>query len=833
MHGGGVEDRPGPVSGDGGGYRENSFGGRLRALRETAGLTQGELASRAGLTAKAVSALERGERRRPYPHTVRSLADALYLADDERAAFVASGRAGAPKAAVKEDPPPVHLPAPATALVGRERDVEAVASLFGRPGARLVTLTGPGGVGKTRLATEVARASLAAGIFPDGASFVALAPVGDASLVLPTVARSLLDAGEAEGPSSPASLRAHLQDKSLLLVLDNFEHLMGAAVEVADLVGACPGLAVLATSRAPLRVRGEREYPVAPLGVPDPTKAPGLEDVVGAPAVDLFVRRARQASPGFEPSEANAAAIAAICWRLEGLPLAIELAAARIRFLGPTALLARLDRALEASGARDLPERQRTMRATLDWSHDLLDEPERGLFRRLSVFAGGFDFDAAESVGEDRGPDGDDVLVLLGRLVEQSLVLAEPVEGGPGIRYRMLEPIRQYALEKLEEAGAQETRRRHAEHYLALAERARPHLNGPDQCPWLDRLEGEIYNLRAAIGWSLGGGDPEVALRLVAELWWFWYKRGHLTEGRRWLEEALGRSATPGPARAEAFNGAGVLARNQADYDRARALLTEGLALQRELGDGKGTADVLLNLGTVALDRGDPAGAATLFDESLSLRRQLGDRWGAALALNNLGVAARARGDLADAASLCEESLEEFRALGDRAGIAMVLSNLGKVAEEEDAPARAAGFYGESLGLYRELEDKRNVALLACRLGGISRIQRDYLRAETLFKEALLLHRELGDRLGIGQDLEGLAAMRASLGWSEGAVRLWAAAERLREEIGAPPEDAERALSEPLIAAAREALGEEAFTAAWAAGRETPLEEVISEVLND
>lgn len=799
----------------------------LKRLRDAAGLTQEELAQRAGLTAKAVSALERGERRRPYPHTVRSLSDALGLGEGERASLAAAvpGRsetARAPASGVR-----AVLPAPATALVGRERDVEAVVGLIRHPANRLVTLTGPGGVGKTRLATEVARALLAAGSFPDGASFVALAPLDDASLVLPTIAQALLDAGETEGLSSAASLRAYLRDKRLLLVLDNFERLLEAAPEVAPLLETCPGLAVLATSRAPLRIRGEREYPVAPLAVPDPARAPRLEDVAGAPAVELFVQRARQASPAFEASEANAAAVAAICWRLEGLPLALELAAARMRFLGPTALLSRLDRALEASGARDLPERQRTMRATLDWSYELLSEPEKDLFARLSVFAGGFDLEAAENVGEDRGSDHEDALVLLGSLVEQSLVLAEPGKGGT-LRYRMLEPVRQYALEKLGEGGErEEIGRRHAAYHLALAERARPELRGPDQAAWLDRLEAELDNLRAAIAWSLEHGHPEMALRLVAQLWWFWYKRGHLGEGRRWLERALVRGASPKAARAEALNGAGVLARNQADYGRARVWLEESLSLHKELGDEGGAADVLVNLGTVALDRGDYPRSAKLFDESLSLRRKLGDRWGVALALNNLGVVARARGDLTAAASLGEESLGLFRELGDGGGVAMVLSNLGKVAEEEGAYDEATAFYGESLALYRAVGERKSIALLACRLGGISRIQADHARAAALYEESLRLHRELGDRLGISQDLEGLGALRAASGSPEPAIRLWAAAEALREEIGAPPEDVERATYEPLVAAAREALGEEAFATAWAEGRRLPPERVL------
>jgi tetratricopeptide (TPR) repeat protein len=458
------------------------------------------------------------------------------------------------------------------------------------------------------------------------------------------------------------------------------------------------------------------------------------------------------------------------------------------------------------------------MRATLDWSHDLLSEPEKNLFARLSVFAGGFDLEAAETVGEDRESDDEDVLVLLGRLVEQSLVVAEPGKGGGGLRYRMLEPVRQYALEKLDDGG-EETRRRHARYYLALAERARPRLTGPDQASWLDRLEAENDNLRAAIGWSLDRDDAEVALRLVAELWWFWYKRGHLNEGRRWLEEALGRSTTPSAARAEALNGAGVLARNQADFERAQRWLEESLDLHRELGDERGSADVLVNLGTVALDRGNYPRSAALFEESLSLRKKLGDRWGIALALNNLGVVALARGDLAEAASLCEEGLELFRALEDRSGVAMVLSNLGKAVEERGAYSKAAAFYGESLTLYRELGEKKSVALLACRLGGVSNILGDHARAQALYDESLRLHGELGDRLGISQDLEGIAAMRAACGRVESAVRLWAAAEALREEIGAPPNDPERARHEPLVAEAREALGEDAFAKAWAEGR--------------
>jgi transcriptional regulator with XRE-family HTH domain len=381
-----VEDRLDPAARDTNKEHDAPFGVKLKELREAAGLTQEELVFRAGLTAKAVSALERGQRRRPYPHTVRSLADALDLSDAERASLRATvpGRgdtAPAPDAAVA----PV-LPVPPTLLVGRKREVEEISGMLGREMVRLLTLTGTGGVGKTRLALQVARE--AAGLFRDGVVFAALAPLKDVTLVLPTIAQALI-LRDIEGLSSREVLQAYLRDKRLLLVLDNFEHLLEAAPEVAKLIEGCPNLHVLATSRAPLRVRGEQEYPVPPLEVPDPTHVPNLEDVGGAPAVELFVERARAASPAFELTRQNAASVAVICWRLDGLPLALELGAARARFLGPTALLSRLDRALDAGGARDLPERQRTMRSTLDWSHDLLHEPEKELFGRLSVFAGG------------------------------------------------------------------------------------------------------------------------------------------------------------------------------------------------------------------------------------------------------------------------------------------------------------------------------------------------------------------------------------------------------------------------------------------------------------
>jgi DNA-binding NarL/FixJ family response regulator len=392
----------------------------------------------------------------------------------------------------------------------------------------------------------------------------------------------------------------------------------------------------------------------------------------------------------------------------------------------------------------------------------------------------------------------------------------------------MLETVKEYALERLEVAGEeQEMRRAHAVHYLALAEEARPEMKGPRQTEWFDRLESEHDNLRAALSWSLEGGDAEMALQLVANLWWFWYKRGHLSEGRRWLEEALEQIASPAPARGEALNGAGVLARNQSDYERAQEWLEESLVLRRDLGDKAGTSMVLVDLGTVAGDRGDVGQAAEFFEKSLRLKKELGDTWGTALVLGNLGVAAHHRGDLADAAALLQESLELFRVLGDKGSVAWTSGTLGEVAEDQNDYEKAAASYQGSLALYRKVGDKEGIAELTRSLGRIAQVQSDYGRAATLYDESLRLNKELGERLGIARDLEGMAALRAARGRSESATRLWAAAEVLHEEISAPLENVERAKHEALTSAARQTLGEAAFANAWAEGRKLSPEQAL------
>ena len=743
------------------------FGTRLRRLREAAGLTQEELALRSGVSAKAISTLERGERKRPYPHTIRSLADALDLSENERAAlFVAVPKRGSVDAPVGPAlATESNLPIPSTSLLGRKRELAEIKTFLQE--ARLLTLTGTGGVGKTRLAIEATRD--ATRLFPDGAVFVTLASLSDFTFVLPTVAQSL-GLREAGGEI----LRGYLRDKQLLLVLDNFEHVLEAAPEVAALIETCPKLSVLVTSRAPLRVRGEQEYPVQPLALPTSTISPTVEEVVGSPSGRLFAERAREASPAFELTLHNAAAVAAICWRLAGLPLALELAAARVKFLDPATLLSRLDQALSAVGARDLPQRQRTMWATLDWSHELLSEEERVLFRRLSVFIGGFSLEAAEAVGASGRIFAKNVLEILGQLVEQSLVVAQPDQKGSGVRYGMLEPVMQYALEKLQESReAEETKRRHFAYFLGLAEEAEQiyglltgtKLTGAEGEAWMDRLEREHDNLRTALGWAKERGEVEAGLRLVGALGWFWWTRGYFVEGHNWAEHFLekpvrGDLRAMDGARAKALLGAGMLSYGRGDLLRSLGLLEEGLATYRRLGDQAGTAAILAELGKVVRAQGDDDRAQELSKEGLHLSRLLGDNRSAAISLLTQGHLARHRGDLARAAELFGEALALWKKLEDRRGVAYSLCNLGVAALERGEAGYALELHEESLRLYEALQDKPGRAYALINLGDVARSLGEEGRAVSLYEEALALHKELGIERGVLRALERLGSQR-------------------------------------------------------------------------
>jgi predicted ATPase len=538
---------------------------------------------------------------------------------------------------------------------------------------RLLTLTGAGGVGKTRLAIAVAGDVV--DHFEDGAYFVDLAPIVDPALV-PSAIAGVLEVGETAGKPLVESLVAHLRGRSALLVLDNFEQVAAATPLVAGLLATCPALKVLVTSRAALRLSGEHEYPVPPLELPDPKRLPDPEALARYEAVTLFIQRARAARPDFEVTNASAPAVAELCARLDGLPLAIELAAARVKLLSPQAPLARLGRRLSllTGGARDLPARQQTLHSTIDWSYDLLEPAERTLFARLAVFVGGCSLEAVEAVcnvGDDLLLDpsagsGQAVLDALALLVDKSLLRqAEGPDGEP--RFTMLETIREYAAERFETSGDAECwRQRHAGYSLALAEQAAPELTGPRQAAWLERLERDHDNLRAALGRALERDQTELGLRLAGALGRFWEIRGHLREGQGWLERALSRwPEAPAAARAAALNAAGSLAYHACAYERAATLHQEALSLRRVLGDRRGVAVSLHDLGITALHLGDLDRSEALCAEGRAIWRELGDQRGVAISLNSSAILARNRGDHERARAYYEESLALFRGIGD------------------------------------------------------------------------------------------------------------------------------------------------------------------------
>ena len=541
---------------------------------------------------------------------------------------------------------PHNLPAQPTPLVGREQELAKARQSLHQPDVRLLTLSGPGGTGKTRLSLQLAADALYD--YENGCYFVPLSPISDPAQVAPAIAQAL-GVKETPGQSLTESLKVYLKDKQLLLVLDNFEQVVAAATLVGDLLTAAPRLKIIVTSRTILRVYGEQEYPVPPLALPDLTRLPTSEQLESYAAIALFVQRARLVKPDFHLTPQNAAAVAEICARLDGLPLAIELAAARIKLLTPPAILARLDQRLKllTGGARDLPARQQTLRGAIDWGYDLLDEGEKAVFSRLAVFAGGCTLEAAEVICNPTGDLPVEVFDILASLVDKSMLRqVEEIDkdGTPRPldepRFIMLQIIREYALEKLSEAGQDEILQdRHAAFYMGLAETAEKELVGPGQVEWLGRLELEQDNLRGSLACALERGDAETALRLGNALWRFWQIRGNLTEGRRWLEQSLTKAVNVAvPVRAKAYNAAGILARDQGDYDQALAYLQVSLTLQRQIGNKQGVANALNTLGSVTAYKGDYDQAIKYHEESLALRRELGDKRGIAVSLSSLGT---------------------------------------------------------------------------------------------------------------------------------------------------------------------------------------------------
>jgi predicted ATPase/DNA-binding XRE family transcriptional regulator len=809
------------------------FGEQLRHYREAAGFSQEELAERAGLSANAISALERGERKRPHPDTLRRLAEALGLGEEGRsqlAALVrARGDAPSASAAVPESLAASgdDLPDPLTPLIGREREVEVVRRLLAHAEGRLLTLIGPGGVGKTRLALQVMRA--VSGQYPHGVVWVDLASLSDSALVLPTIARAV--GVETLGGDVSEALHTHLRGRRMLLALDNFEHVLDVATGIAALLRACSELRILTTSRAPLHIRGEQEYSVPPLELPPPGRVAIGPEVSAVPSVQLFLWHARQRDPAFELDRESAATVSAICHRLAGVPLALELAAARVKLLGTAELLARLDRALPVltGGPRDVPARQQTMEGAIRWSYDLLKPVEQALFRRLSVFAGGWALEAAESVGTEGAERPDDVFDRLGALVEQSLVTVAHDEHGT--RYGILEPIRHFALARLEESGEEEeTRWRHATYYMALAERAAVEIEGGSgQVVSLERLDREHDNLRAVLGWCERAPEgAEAGLRLACALWRFWEVRGHVGEGSRWLSGALARSdRLPPVLRARALTAAGNLARDGADYEGATAYHEQSLELWRRLGDRGGIARSLNNLGVISRDLGDAEGTIRLCQESLDLFRAVGDQHGAAIALISLGIAASQQEAYERARSWYEESLALFRTSGDSWHTGWVLNHLAHLMVKQGDVAAARGTADESLGLQRAAGDAWGIAMALVALGKVAQADNDLGTAARLFGEALGLLVEAGVERAIPDCLEDLAGVALASGQPGRAARLAGAGEALRESVGV----IQTAGKGPDDAIGLTGLRAGPQASAWAEGRALTREQITAEVV--
>jgi predicted ATPase/class 3 adenylate cyclase len=728
---------------------------------------------------------------------------------------------------------PNNLPRQLTSFVGREREMMDVKNLLST--SPLLTLTGSSGSGKTRLALQVGAELVET--FRDGVWLVALEVVSDQLMVPRAIASAVGVHEDLSFVARPLSdvLVDSLKEKSLLLIVDNCEHVLSASAEIATLLlRSCPDVRILATSQERLGVGGERVYQVSSLSIPSPQQPPTAERLAQYEAVRLFTERAALSQPRFTLTAGNAPAVAQVVQQLEGIPLAIELAAARVKVMSVDQIAARLNerfRLLTVGPRTDAPRHQ-TLRAALDWSYDLLSEAEQGLLRRLAVFAGSFDLEAVEAICGDQA--GADILDLLSRLVEKSLVMFD--EQDATARYRLLETVRLYGQEMLTAAGEEPAvRARHRDWYLIMAERAEPALAGPEQKDWLDRLELEHDNFRAALRWSLSGDDETgPLLRLAGALWRFWEIRGHWIEGRKWLETTLAKTAgVEGPSRIKVLSGAANLAFDQGDFPRAHALGEGTLALSQKVGDKQGTVVCLNLLGLEACSIENFGRARELGAESLRLSQELGDTMGIAGGLAILGLVARGEGDTTKAIEQLTQSLQHFRALGDRLRSSLVLLNLGLVVREQGDLNQARVLFEESLDLFKTLGDRWGVAFSQSNLGILAWTQHEHERAADLYKESLVLRRELKDKRGIATSLVGLAAVATRQEHFERAATLFGAAEALREsiEVALPPFI--RGEYDNLIASVRSKLPSAIYEKARSRGRALDQDQAIDYALKD
>ncbi len=745
--------------------------------------------------------------------------------------------------------PPPRLPSPLTSFLGRQRELATVMRLLAS--SRLLTLTGAPGTGKTRLALEVA--AQVADTFADGVVFVPLASVTDPALLLPTIVQAT-DVPRPGGESVLEALTDDLSNKRLLLILDNFEQIVAAAPNLIEILARCPELRMLVTSRVRLHLRGEREVAVPPLELPPVSVAGGVRKVLPTErrleeyaAIALFVERARDVVPDFVITEETAGAIAEICYRLDGLPLAIELAAARAKLLPPASMLARLERRLPLliGGPRDLPARQQTLRSAIAWSYDLLDGGDQRLLRRLAIFTGGATPDAAQAVCTDEAPgqpgggqllslvSTDNLLDRLESLVSESLVVQTTISGlasEPELRFSLLETIREYALEQLVESGELASiQRRHAGHFLELAERAEPYLVSPQRAEWVSRLERENPNLQAAMDWWISQGDVRRGLRMASALVWFWALRGHLPEGRERMAALLASPSLAASSldQAHALQIAATLAHHQRDFNAARALQEDSLRILRALGNQEELITALSVWGNILMQQGDYDAARAAFQENLAICQKLENIPGICFNLSNLGNIAHEQQDYAAARSLHEQCLEVCRAVQFSTGVAVQLHHLAMIAEDEGEFAEARALYEQSLSVWQADADQYGVARALLHLGGAATAQGDSIAAHGYLVRALELMKRMDDVAGIALVLERCARLAAAQQQPTRALTLAGAATALRERVGIPRPANVAAEIDAALSPAREVLGTTAAKA-WAEGEALTVEQTIS-----
>src|SRR6202166_2811769 len=758
-----------------------------------------------------------------------------YDSTHDLARDLAAIRDRVPEAASRHFAPRLNtLPSQATAFIGRERELAAVKELLLREDVRVVTLTGPGGIGKTRLALQAA--SELRERFDRGICFIPLAAVSDASLI-PSIIAQGCGIRETGRPVSIQSLKEYLQDSrsNLLLFFDNFEHMLTAAPVVSELISAAQKLRVLVTSRAPLHIYGEFEFPVPTLALPDLQHGTSRSILSQNPTVALFMARAVAIKPNFELTDENARAVATICTRLDGLPLAIELAAARIKLLSPSAMQSRLESSLQllTGGAKDLPMRQQTLRATMDWSYDLLSPAEQTLFRRLSVFVGGCTLEGVEAVCNTKQDLQIDVLDGMGSLVNNSLVQRiEQSAGEP--RFTLLDTVREYGLERVAASGEESAiKRAHAAYCLVLAEECAAQAADPARADWVSLLEVEHNNCRAALDWLTRTGNAEGGLRLGAALFQFWETREYLSEGRDRLEKLLKLpgAAAASSSRARVLFAAGVLASEQRDHPAAHALMEESLQISRELNDTRGVGIALNALAANAQDEGELGTAKSLFEESLAIWRGLDDRAMVARGLSNVASVVKSQRDFALARALHEESRTIFEELGDSTCIAWSLNYQGDVAQEQGEIPVAQELYAQSLNIFRKLGDKWGVAGCLVDLGNLAREQGEEKKSRSHYAESMKLFQELGQKRGMARLLDCLACSAARQSQPQRALRLAGAAAAVRRVIGAPLPVAEQTRLEKTLDLSRQSLPPAKAAAAWMDGWTMATDKAIQEAL--